>query len=63
MSKAQEECLNVDSFLKLVRQYTDVQELNAKIIRTFVDKIYVEKSEKVSAIRTEKQTLWIQWNV
>ncbi|WP_277352327.1 DUF4368 domain-containing protein [Levyella massiliensis] len=63
MSKAQEKCLNVDSFLKLVRQYTDIQELNAEIIRTFVDKIYVEKSEKVPAIRTEKQTLWIQWNV
>lgn len=49
--------------MKLVWQYTDIQELNAEIIRTFVDKIYVEKSEKVPAIRTEKQTLWIQWNV
>lgn len=25
ISKAQEECLNVESFLKLVRQYTDIQ--------------------------------------
>lgn len=62
ISKAQEECLNVDSFLKLVRQYTDIQELNAEIIRTFVDKIYVEKSEKVAGTRTKKQTIWIQWN-
>lgn len=61
-SKVQEECLNVDSFLKLVRQYTDIQELNAEIIRTFVDKIYVEKSEKVSGTRVKKQTICIQWN-
>ncbi len=62
ISKAQEECLNVDSFLKLVRQYTNIQELNAEIIRIFVDKIYVEKSEKVAGTRTKKQTIWIQWN-
>ncbi|HGD6382220.1 TPA: DUF4368 domain-containing protein [Streptococcus agalactiae] len=39
-----------------------MQELNAEIIRTFVDKIYVEKSEKVAGTRTKKQTIWIQWN-
>lgn len=58
----QEECLNVDSFLKLVRQYTDIQELNAEIIRTFLDKIYVEKSKKISGTRSKKQTIWIQWD-
>lgn len=62
ISKVQEECLNVDSFLKLVRQYTGIQELSAEIIRTFVDKIYVEKSEKITGKRTKKQTIWIQWN-
>ncbi|WP_396190790.1 DUF4368 domain-containing protein [Fannyhessea vaginae] len=62
ISKPQEECLNVDSFLKLVRQYADIQELNAEIIRTFVDTIYVEKSEKIAGTRTKKQTIWIQWN-
>ena len=58
----QEECLNVDSFLKLVQQYTDIQELNADIIRTFLDKIYVEKSKKISGTRSKKQTIWIQWD-
>ena len=58
----QEECLNVDSFLKLARQYTDIQELNAEIIRTFLDKIYIEKSEKKAGTRTKKQTIWIQWD-
>ncbi|MCT7685041.1 DUF4368 domain-containing protein [Lactobacillus iners] len=62
MSKAQEECLNVDSFLKLVRQYTDIQEINAEIIQTFVDKIYVEKSKKIAGTRAKKQTIWIQLN-
>ena len=48
--------------MKLAWQYTDIQELNAEIIRTFVDKIYVEKSEKVAGTRTKKQIIWIQWN-
>lgn len=33
-----------------------------EIIRTFVDKIYVKKSEKIPCTRTKKQTIWIQWN-
>jgi len=37
--------------LKLVRQYTDIQEINAEIIQTFVDKIYVEKSKKIAGTR------------
>ena len=48
--------------MKLVWQYTDIQELDAEIIRPFVDKIYVEKSEKVADTRTKKQIIWIQWN-
>ena len=61
ISNAQEVCLNIDSFLKLLRQCTDIQELNAVVIRSFVDNIYVEKSEKVVGTRTKKQTKWIQW--
>lgn len=33
-----------------------------EIIRTFVDKIYVKKSEKIPCTITKKQTIWIQWN-
>lgn len=47
ITKSQEEELNVESFLKLVRKYKDIKELDPEIIRTFVDKIYVEQSEKV----------------
>ncbi len=54
--------LNVESFIMLVKKYTDIKGLNAEIIRTFVDKIYVEQSQKVEGSRTKKQTIWIQWN-
>ena len=47
ITKSQEEELNGDSFLKLVGKYTDIKELDPEIIRTFVDKIYVEQSEKI----------------
>ena len=62
ITKSQEEELNVESFLKLIRKYTDIKELDPEIIRTFVDKIYVEQSEKVSGTNLKKQTIWIYWN-
>ncbi len=62
ISEATKESLNTQSFLNLVKKYTDITELDAEIIRTFVDKIYVEQSQKVEATRTKKQTIWIQWN-
>ncbi|MBS4900777.1 MAG: DUF4368 domain-containing protein [Clostridiales bacterium] len=62
ISEATKESLNAQSFLNLVKKYTDITELDAEIIRTFVDKIYVEQSQKVEATRTKKQTIWIQWN-
>ena len=62
IKKSQEEELNVESFLKLVRKYTDIKELDPEIIRTFVDKIYVEQSEKVPGTNLKKQTIWIYWN-
>ncbi len=62
ITKSQEEELNMESFLKLVRKYTDIKELNPEIIRTFVDKIYVEQSEKVPGTNLKKQIIWIYWN-
>lgn len=35
LTKSQEEELNVESFLKLVRKYTDIKELDPEIIRIF----------------------------
>lgn len=59
ITKSQEEELNVESFLKLVRKYTDIKELDPEIIRTFAEKIYVKQSEKVPGTNLKRQTIWI----
>ncbi|HUM83084.1 MAG TPA: recombinase family protein [Lachnospiraceae bacterium] len=56
-----ERTANADAFLKLVRKYTDLQELNAEIIREFVEKIYVYKAEKTPTGRCT-QKIKIIWN-
>ncbi|SDY44956.1 protein of unknown function [Proteiniborus ethanoligenes] len=35
LSKAKEEALNTDRFLKLVKRYSEIKELDAEIIREF----------------------------
>ena len=57
-----EQRLNAESFLSMVRKYTDIKELTAEIIRSFVEKIEVQQPEKVSGTRTKKQTIVIWWN-
>lgn len=46
--------LNTKHFLDLVRRYTDIQELDAEIIREFAEKIIVYKSERVDGHRIQK---------
>lgn len=62
IESSKEQWLNVDSFLDMVRRYTDITELSAEIIRSFVKKIEVMKPEKVPGTRTKKQTIVIHWN-
>ena len=38
--------LNAEGFLRLVRKYTDIQELTPEILREFIDKIVVHHREK-----------------
>ena len=59
---AKEDQLKVDSFIGMVRKYTDITELTAEIIRSFVEKIVVMKPEKVPGTRTKKQTVVIYRN-
>ena len=59
---AKEQNFNIDSFLGMVRQYTEIPELTAEIIRCFVEKIVVFQPEKVPGANTKKQTLDIYWN-
>ena len=56
----QEAAVNTDSFIRLVKKYTDVQELNAEIIREFVDKIYIYKAERIGGKKV--QHIKIFWN-
>ena len=46
----------------MVRRYTDITELTAEIIRSFIERIEVLKPEKVPGTRTKKQTIVIYWN-
>lgn len=51
ISAEQESTVNVGRFLALVRRYTDIRELNAEIIREFVERIEVYKAEQVCGKR------------
>ena len=52
--------INVDRFLGLVRKYTDIKELNAEIIREFVDQIYVHQTERINGRKIQR--IRIVWN-
>lgn len=47
LDKAKEDSLNAEDFLSLVRKYTDIRELDAEIIREFVERIVVSKPERI----------------
>lgn len=49
--------VNTDRFLKMVKKYTDITELNAEIIREFIDKIIVHQAEKINGHRTQRITI------
>ena len=42
----QKETADINKFMRLIKRYTEITELNAEIVRTFIDKIYVRKGEK-----------------
>jgi DNA invertase Pin-like site-specific DNA recombinase len=54
LDDAKEKSLNADHFLALVRKYTDIRELDAEIIREFVERINVFQSEKVDGHRQQR---------
>mgnify|MGYP002674030752 CR=1 FL=1 len=49
-----------NSFIALVRKHTDIRELNAEIIREFVERIEVFQAERVCDKKVQK--LRIVWN-
>lgn len=54
INEAKEKATNVNSFLDIVHKYTDIQELDAEIIRTFIEKVYVYQNEKLWSRDTKK---------
>lgn len=54
ITRIQEKASNIDAFLRKVHQYTDIQELDAEIVRTFVNKINVYAAEKVNGKRQQR---------
>lgn len=54
IADAKEKTANVDSLLEIVHRYTDIQELDAEIIRTFIEKVYVYQNEKLWSRDTKK---------
>lgn len=60
MADEKESSINVDHFLSIVRKYTDVKELNAEIIREFVEKIYIHQMERIDGHKVQR--IRIVWN-
>ena len=56
----QENSINADSFLSLVRKYTDITELTPEIIREFVERVEIFKSEQINGHKVQKMR--IVWN-
>lgn len=54
IAAAKEKSSNIDSFLKIVHTYTDIQDINAEIIRTFIEKVYVYQSEEKWSRNTKR---------
>ncbi len=51
IASEQEQSANADSFLSIVRKYTDILELAPEIIREFVEKVYVSQAERVNGYK------------
>ena len=54
ISSSKSATANADSFLKIVRQYTDIRELTPEIIRAFIEKVYVHQTEKVNGVKQRR---------
>lgn len=54
LESAKEQSMNTDRFLALVKKYTEIETLDAEIIRAFIDKIIVFKAEKVDGKRQQR---------
>ena len=57
-----EQATNVEKFLAIVRKYTDLQELNAEILRTFIAKIVIhERTQKWSTSAEQQIDIYFRY--
>jgi protoheme ferro-lyase len=50
--------MNADGFLRLVRRYTEIQELTPEILAEFIDKIIVHHREKEQGVMTQRVEIY-----
>ncbi|MBO8458075.1 MAG: DUF4368 domain-containing protein [Spirochaetes bacterium] len=51
VQKQEKEQINIKSFIGIAKKYTDIQELDATILREFISKIYVSAYDRKSKTR------------
>lgn len=54
IAEVKDEGNKVDSFMKLVHKYSDITELNAEILHSFIEKIIVYEAEEVDGEKRQK---------
>ena len=60
ISAEKDSVVNVNTFIELVKQRTEIKELTAEVIREYVEKVVVFKPETIDGVKT--QHLKIIWN-
>lgn len=54
IDQEEQQTVDVERFLALVRKYTDLQELTAEIVREFIEKIYVYQTQTINGHRVRR---------
>ncbi len=54
LAESEEEANGIEYFLNIVRQYTEIKELDARVVNDLIDKIEVHAVEKVNGQRFQQ---------
>lgn len=53
LSKAKEQSDNVSRFMRLIRKYTEIEELTPEIVREFIEKVIVHEKQKIDGKKVQ----------
>ena len=53
LSKAKEQSDNVSRFMRLIRKYTEIEELTPEIVREFIEKVVVHEKQKIDGKKVQ----------